>query len=103
MINHDTTLKRQEYNFKILEKIEADWMTSELFDHITELIYTYPDQRWGQLITNYVTPDYRSNNVSKLTIEIFKYFEWDYDPFHEESKKTYNQLIERLGNGLDIH
>lgn len=42
--------KRQEANRKILEKLAI-------------LVEKYPQQRFGQLITNYLFPDYRSHDI----------------------------------------
>lgn len=53
---------RQEYNVAIL---------SVLYD----IVMTFSEQRFGQIICNYVFPDYRGR-----------------DPFFEESKETFEKL-----------
>ncbi len=55
-------MTRKEYNKKIVEKLNT-------------LIDRYPDQRFGQLISNYV-------------------LDLSYDPFFEESKQTYERISE---------
>lgn len=56
-------MTRKQYNKKILAEL-------------SELIEIYPNQRFGQLIANYVFPDYRQQDI-----------------FYEESKETLNNLI----------
>ena len=55
-------MTRKEYKKKIEEKLNT-------------LIDRYPDQRFGQLISNYV-------------------LDLSYDPFFEESKQTYERISE---------
>lgn len=52
-------LTRKDYNEAILIKLQR-------------LVQEYPDQRFGQLISNYVFPNYRSHDI-----------------FFEESEDTY--------------
>lgn len=56
-------MERKNYNKKILRELD-------------KLINQYPNQRFGQLIANYVFPDYRQQDI-----------------FYEESKETLNNLI----------
>lgn len=53
---------RQNYNRKILKELE-------------KLIDKYPDQRFGQLIANYIFPYYRQRDI-----------------FYEESQKTFENI-----------
>lgn len=53
---------RKEYNERILDVLHA-------------LVEAFPDQRFGQLICNYILPEYREK-----------------DPFFEESKVTLERL-----------
>lgn len=55
-------MNRYEANKEILRTLEA-------------LVEAYPDQRFGQLVTNYIFPDYRER-----------------DPFFEESAETLRKL-----------
>lgn len=56
------------------EKRRVDY-NRELLGMLGELIELFPDQRFGQIICNYVLPEYRER-----------------DPFFEESKDTYTRL-----------
>ena len=53
---------RQNYNRKILRELE-------------KLIDKYPDQRFGQLVANYIFPYYRQKDI-----------------FYEESQKTFENI-----------
>lgn len=92
-------MSRQEYNQKILDLIGDDIKTkfaSIIYEYLKNLIEEYPDQRFGQLVCNYVCPDYRSGNISNDTLEFLDaFFDIRFDPFFEESSETY----ERLTNG----
>lgn len=56
-------MTRQQYNKQIL-------------DELNRLIDLYPDQRFGQLIANYILPNYRQRNI-----------------FFEESKQTLENVL----------
>lgn len=56
------TMTRKEANLQILE-------------YVKQLIERYPDQRFGQIISNYVLPDYREKDI-----------------FFEESTETLNTV-----------
>ena len=56
-------MTRQQYNKQIL-------------DELNRLIDLYPDQRFGQLIANYILPNYRQR-----------------DMFFEESKQTLENVL----------
>lgn len=88
---------RQEYNKKILAMVkDADWMTDQIYDKISERVEWFPDQRWGQLMTNYIIPDYRMKRKCTLTDEVMHYFGWNTgDPFYDESSKTYKELLRK--------
>lgn len=68
----NTNLSLQETSPR--EKRRIDY-NRELLGMLGELIELFPDQRFGQIICNYVLPEYRER-----------------DPFFEESKDTYNRL-----------
>ncbi len=55
-------MTRQEYNKKILKELD-------------KLIDKYPNQRFGQLIANYIFPYYRQRDI-----------------FFEESKETFENI-----------
>lgn len=68
----NTNLPLQETSPR--EKRRVDY-NRELLGMLGELIELFPDQRFGQIICNYVLPEYRER-----------------DPFFEESKDTYDRL-----------
>lgn len=79
---------RQEYNNKILEISTNLGIT----DTLELLIAKYPQQRFGQILCNYVCPDYRDKEVSDKSKIILNYYfpDWETrDPFFEESRETY--------------
>lgn len=90
-------ISRQEYNWKILNLlIEKDYLeqASGICDKIEECIETYPQQRFGQIICNYICWDYRDKVLSDFTkIFMSNVFPIDFDPFYEESSETYERLI----------
>lgn len=43
-------MSRKEYNKQILDKIQT-------------LVELYPDQRFGQIIVNYIFPNYRTEDI----------------------------------------
>lgn len=56
-------MNRQQYNKQILNEL-------------SKLIDLYPDQRFGQLIANYILPNYRQRDI-----------------FFEESKQTLENVL----------
>lgn len=91
-------MKRQEYNKKILE-ICPDFYP-EFKEEVVLNIDLFPDQRFGQLICNYICPDYRDSEVSNLSIVIMNtlFSDWrQYDPFFEESSETFKRLSKKYG------
>ena len=56
-------MNRQQYNKQILNEL-------------SRLIDLYPDQRFGQLIANYILPNYRQQDI-----------------FFEESKQTLKNVL----------
>lgn len=67
--NNKRQKSRKEFNKEILRKL-------------SDLIEKYPEQRFGQIIANYVFPDYR-----------------EYDIFFEESSITFNRLDDGKNGG----
>lgn len=83
-------MKRQEYNNKILYLIDID---EELREYLKDCIKAFPQQRFGQIICNYVCADYRSSEVSEHTKNLMNMlFPGNPDPFFEESETTFNRL-----------
>lgn len=91
---------RQEFNFKISELLKGTPVgqlplsVSQNFAEMFEgLSYIYPQQRAGQIICNYICPDYRSLEPCTNTRLIMdSLFPINMDPFFEESSETYNRL-----------
>lgn len=89
-------MTRKEYNHKILNFLRTEYPENdEIYDKIDYWIDSYPDQRFGQIICNYICPDYRSTRISEYTTILWdKWFgTCKFDPFYEESCETYNRLI----------
>lgn len=93
-------MTRQEANFKIAN-ILKDLPIGNLQFHLTDgtailfseffkcLSEEYPQQRAGQIICNYICPDYRFQNISEETKTIMEtLFPINFDPFFEESTIT---------------
>ncbi len=85
-------MTRQEYNHIILDQIKnSDF--SIISDHLEYFIDKFPDQRFGQILCNYICNDYKTD-MSVFTEMLFGWlFPNIDDPFFEESKETYNRLI----------
>lgn len=58
-------------------------------DTIYQFIYQHPDQRMGQIICNYIYPEYRKMDSTVPCREFLaKYFPIKGDPFYEEPDIT---------------
>ena len=96
--------KRQEANLeivKILERLPIGNLQLELingdivlFPNLFRILSEeYPQQRAGQIICNYICPDYRSQSISTETNTILEtLFPGNPDPFFEESITTLKRL-----------
>lgn len=96
--------KRQEANLQIGDLISKMSINSIKFDTtdgrliplaqaFLELAKTCPQQRAGQIICNYLCPDYRDTTVSDETKRILEtLFPNNPDPFFEESVTTLKRL-----------
>ena len=90
-------MTRQDYNKQIMElpvlahvQENLDW---DFLNTLNDFIDKCPNQRFGQIVTNYFCGDYRDVRVSDDTKMIMKsLFDIGYDPFFEESYETYNRL-----------
>lgn len=95
-------MNRQQYNYRILDLVVDTEICYELtycYWDIIELIANYPDQRFGQIICNYVCSDYRTSNPSLFTRRVMdKLFPDNPDPFFEESSETYKRLENKYEN-----
>lgn len=96
--------KRQEANLeiaKILERLPIGNLQLKLTDGTIILFPDLfrilseecPQQRAGQIICNYICPDYRSQSISTETNTILEtLFPGNPDPFFEESITTLKRL-----------
>lgn len=85
--------KRQEANLKIADILKGTaW--NQLGVQLEALAKEFPQQRAGQIICNYICPDYRDQINSVETQAIMNFlFPEDPDPFFEESVVTLKRLI----------
>lgn len=99
------TMTRQEANLKLVNILKNipkvrdiqfwdSYNSVYLFPEIFEIFANkYPQQRAGQIICNYICPDYRNKEVSVSTKTIMEaLFPDNPDPFYEESEVTLKRL-----------
>ena len=99
------TMTRQEANLKLVNILKNipkvrdiqfcdSYNNVYLFPEIFEIFANkYPQQRAGQIICNYICPDYRNKEVSVSTKIIMEaLFPDNPDPFYEESEVTLKRL-----------
>ena len=58
----------------------------EILDLLNKLVEKFPEQRFGQLLFNYVL-NYSQSDSGQIHID---------DPFYESSKQTLNRIKERV-------
>lgn len=88
-------MTRLEANLKIAKilKNSDDELFKALGNVFESAAKQYPDQRAGQIVTNYFCGDYRSPNPCDQTKKILEYmFPIKFDPFFEESTETLNRM-----------
>ena len=85
-------MRHVETNQEILKlAIKIDPAVADL--QLEDLIERYDQQRFGQIICNYVCGDYRDRKVSQFTQQFMeKFFKINFDPFYEEPKETLERL-----------
>lgn len=97
---------RQQFNFALYNYLIEDKGLGEIivnvagacseetfFEILLDCIKSHPQQRFGQIICNYLLPDYRNESPGKGTPEIMNYlFPNNPDPFFEESEETYKRI-----------
>ena len=87
--------RRQEFNFEIAEWLrEHDFLVVRaIAGKFEDLAKQYPQQRAGQIICNYICPDYRDESPNIVTKQITEgLFPGNPDPFFEESYETLKRL-----------
>lgn len=84
--------KRQEANLKIADILKGTaW--HQLAIQLEALAKEFPQQRAGQIICNYICPDYRESISSVATQALMGFlFPGDPDPFFEESVVTLERV-----------
>lgn len=86
-------ISRQEVNYKIACLIATQSDPETALD-LCDLIEKYPQQRFGQIICNYVCTDYRDPEPNLHTKVIMDALFPDVsDPFYEESTVTLKRLL----------
>lgn len=101
-------MTRQEANLKIANILNSipkirdiqfwdSYNSVSLFPEIFKIFANkYPQQRAGQIICNYICPDYRNKEVSTITKIIMEtLFPGNPDPFFEESEATLERLMKK--------
>lgn len=91
-------MTRQEANRKIVSILKAEYYNifKDHFNTIEEWIEKFPDGRFGQIICNWICPDYRDGDPSLETLIIMaSIFPDDPDPFFEESVTTLKRLTSK--------
>lgn len=68
-------MNRRDYNREIIGKL-------------SEIVETYPDFRFGQILFNFVL-NYSQSDLGQIHID---------DPFYEESKVTIDRINKKLSN-----
>ena len=58
----------------------------EILDLLSKIVEKFPEQRFGQLLFNYVL-NYSQSDSGQIHID---------DPFYESSKQTLNRIKERI-------
>ena len=90
---HTKVKNRREWNYNIVDVIENDYFlpTSYL---LRGLVDRHPQQRFGQIICNYICSDYRNEEPSLNTQLWLKsnIFPDNIDFFYEEPWKTFNRI-----------
>lgn len=95
-MDKSTMMERQKYNRMILELLKkdeffefhmSDEKAEEVYDVLEDAIREYPNQRFGQILCNYI--DFDNPDITSMLF----YKSRTSDPFYEESKSTYNRLV----------
>lgn len=95
-------MNRKEFNIEILKHLEGkkffeqfvpNEIAVDMYETLDESIQDYPDQRFGQLMCNYIYPEYRQRTESPLNMIMDMLFYNIQDPFFEESESTFNRLV----------
>ena len=90
--------KRQQANLEIADILKGSDLDIRygIACEFRQLAERFPDQRAGQIITNYIVPEYRTEPTNKSRDILNKLFPGDPDPFFEESVVTLNRIKAQL-------
>lgn len=85
-------LLKKDNNLKVLlDAIDQDF--EEFFETLDDLIEGHPQQRFGQIVCNYIFWNYREDDMPEMARKTFEYiFPINFDPFYEESYETWERL-----------
>lgn len=87
-------MQRQQANQQITELIKDDSFIKKNLDFLKQMIIQYPNQRFGQIICNYICPSYRNIEPDPEEMACMnRLFPGNPDPFYEESVETLNRLM----------
>lgn len=91
--NFNTLILNQLKKSKFFESFMDNQMSKKVYETLDDCILDYPHQRFGQIFTNYVYPDYqqRPDMVLNQVMDMM-FYGCTCDPFYEESNETYNRL-----------
>lgn len=90
-------MTRQEANKEIVGILKARYPNyAEALAFTKDCIEAYPDQRFGQIICNYVCWDYRDSTQTDFSKSMMNdLFPGNPDPFFEESTVTLKRLTSK--------
>lgn len=80
-------MTRYDYNIKIIEFLKGQKEFINIGVYLEKFVNDFPDQRFGQIVYNYIDSKKNFNKLIDL-------FDWHYDPFYEESVETWSKIGE---------
>lgn len=85
---------RQKANLAIADMLEGTVLNAKygISAELRRLAEEFPQQRCGQLITNYIVPEYRFEPSNKSRDILNQLFPGNPDPFYEESVETLERI-----------
>ena len=94
MTRKEIISRRQEFNKMILVSIAKDSFVESHYSDFERFIEQYPDQRFAQIVCNYICPSYRDQEPDPTEKDFMaRLFPGNSDPFYEESIETLNRLM----------
>lgn len=99
MNQKDMILNRHDANMEIARLLEGTEFDKQykISEKLIQYSKAHTQLRCGQIITNWITTDYREETVSDYSKAILEFlFPGDPDPFFEESYLTLCRLKKRI-------